>query len=70
MNGDPTTDPLTQEAWEWILLNLTNQRANAEDFDLLTPGFAERIDELIEAIQRLRHNYMAMTMILPTRQNL
>jgi hypothetical protein len=70
MSGDPTTDPLTQDAWEWILLNLINQRANAADFDLLTPELTQRLDELIEAIQRLRHNYMAMTMILPTRQNL
>jgi hypothetical protein len=60
---DPTKDPLTQDAWEWIILNLINQRANAEDFDLLTPELTDRIDELIEAIQRLRYNFTVMTMI-------
>jgi hypothetical protein len=60
---DPTKDPLTQAAWEWIVQTLIDTVAHENDDELLEPPLTERIDELIEAIQRLRYNYMAMTMI-------
>jgi len=61
--SDPTKDPLTQAAWEWIVQTLVDNVAREDDDELLKPPLVDRINELIESIQRLRHNYMAMTMI-------
>jgi hypothetical protein len=69
MSGDPTTDPLTQRAWdkliEYVDLGIEQSFEDEED-----EALDVRVYELLDAIQRLRYNYMAMTMVMPTRQNL
>jgi hypothetical protein len=67
---DSTKDPLTQDAWEWIIGTLDEQIDEADDFELLEPPVVNKVHELIEALGRLRYNYMAMTMITVERQNL
>lgn len=60
---DPTKDPLTQIAWDWVIETLQHNLSDEVELKYLEPPLAERVDELISALGRLRHNYMAMTMI-------
>ena len=71
MNGDPTKDPLTQDAWDQIIeyIGLGVER-EYHDYGQPNEDLMNEVRNLVDALERLRYNYMAMTMITDARQKL
>jgi RNAse (barnase) inhibitor barstar len=65
MNGDPTKDPLTQEAWDLVIdyIGLGIER-EYHDYGHPNEELMDRVRELVEFIEKVRYNYMAVTMIM------
>lgn len=70
-SGDPTKDPLIQDAWDQIIeyVGLGIER-EYHDYGRPNEDLMSKIRELVESLERLRYNYMLMTMITDVRQKL
>lgn len=64
MPDDPTRDPLTQDAWDRLMeyIDVGIQR-EYNDYGRPNEQLMDRIRQHVELIERLRYNYMAMTML-------